>query len=92
MTDEQKKKFCEECDKSGNLDFPLVGRILIPICSICKNFNPHYGTLDSPTCNVFGEIPGNLQGCSTYKCSSFLHDEKSSSNHFFDENFNPINP
>lgn len=90
MTEEQKKKYIEDCEKSGNLDFPIVGQILSPICSICKNFNAHYDTLETPTCDVFGQIPLNLRKCESYDCSSFSHDKSSSSNLFFDENLQPI--
>ena len=90
MTEEQIKKYIEDCKNCGNLDFPLVGRILSPICSICKNFNAHYETLETPTCDVLGAIPLILRKCRSYSCSEFLHDKNSTSNQFFDENLQPI--
>lgn len=90
MTEEQEKKYLEDLENSGNLDFPLLCRILSPICSICKNFDAHYGTWETPTCNVLGEIPLILRKCRSYSCSEFLHDKDSKSNVFFDKNLQPI--
>lgn len=91
MTEEQKRKYNEDCNNCGNLDFPLVGRILSPLCSICKNFNANCDTLEAPTCDALGEIPLIIKKCRSYDCHKFLHDKNSDSNQFFDKNLQPIN-
>ena len=90
MTEEQKKKYEEDIKGCGNLDYPLVGCILTPICKICKNYDL-YGTWISPTCKVLGAIPMPLKRCDSYSCPEFIHDENSIDNVFFDENFQPKN-
>lgn len=89
MTDEQKRKYMEDCDKSGNLDFPLVGCILSQLCTICKNYDLKPGTWDDPECKVLGKIPSDIDACKKYTCECFIHDKNSKSNIFFDDQLQP---
>lgn len=90
MTEEQKKKYAEDCKNSGNLDYPLSGCILTPLCKICKNSNYKTAEWNKPKCIVLGDIPDDLRRARIYKCDDFLHDSTSVFNQFFDENLQPI--
>lgn len=89
MTDKETKRYEEECKNSGNLDYPLAGRISTPLCKICKNaiYKPR---LWPPRCSVFGMIPDTLGLAKSYECDSFVHDSSSGFNQFFDKNHKPL--
>ena len=66
----------------GNLDYPWVGRVLTPICQVCKNAEMFYGTWKEPVCKVYGKMPDEYLDCKSYKCPGFIHDKESIHNRF----------
>ena len=90
MTEEQKKEYEEDIKGCGNLDYPLVGCILTPLCKICKNYIQRCRANEHSLCRVLGDIPNDIIACKKYDCECFEHDKESRLNIFFDENLQPI--
>lgn len=90
MTDEQVKKYEEDCKNSGNLDYPLAGCILTPFCQICKNYTRNKNPYNRSICKVLGEIPAALIHCKKYECEYFIHDSENINNLAFDKNLKPL--
>ena len=71
LTEELMKKYREECDKAkSNLEAPLIGEILTPLCNSCKHIDMKYGTWDEPVCDIYGENPLYLD-CHHFHCPNY---------------------
>lgn len=90
MTDEEAKRYAQDCKNSENLDYPLAGSILTPLCMICKNANYDTGFAKPPICAIYGTIPEDLELSRIYDCAGFVHDPTSVDNLFFDKNHKPL--
>ena len=91
MTEKQAKQYEEDCKKSGNLDYPLAGKIEIPLCLICKNYVPRDKNWNPPQClSRKTTVPDIYRGCWSYECEHFIHNPESGDNRYFDENHKPL--
>ncbi len=72
MTDEERIKEYERlCDEAhSNLEAPMLGEILTPLCASCTHIDMKYGTWDEPVCEIFGEKPIYLD-CHHYDCPKY---------------------
>ena len=64
FSDEIMKQYRNDCNKAkSNLEAPLLGKVLTPICKSCKNADYHYGTWDEPECLIYGRMPKKYFAC-----------------------------
>lgn len=73
MTDEEKmKEYVRLCDEAhSHLEAPMLGEVLTPICTSCIHADYHYGTLDNPECEIYGEMPAPYRNAKKYDCSQY---------------------
>lgn len=70
-SDEMMKDYVEACDKAkSNLEAPLLGCILTPLCASCVNIDMKYGTFDKPVCDIYGENPLYMD-CHHFDCPHY---------------------
>ncbi len=63
FSEEIMEEYRKECDKAkSNLEAPLLGRVITPLCISCTHIDMKYGTWDEPVCDIFGEKPLYLDG------------------------------
>ena len=73
FSEEMMEEYRRDCDKAkSNLEAPLLGRVLTPICKSCKNADYHYGTWDDPECAVYGEMPLKYRRADDYDCPNYV--------------------
>lgn len=72
MTEEERiKEYAKACDEAhSNLEAPLLGEILTPLCSGCTHIDMKYGTWDAPVCDLYGENPYYLD-CHHFDCPDY---------------------
>lgn len=72
MTDQERiDLYAKECDKAkSNLETPLLGKILTPLCASCTHIDMKYGTWDEPVCDIYGENPCYLD-CHHFDCPHY---------------------
>ena len=61
----------------SNLDTPIIGSILTPVCKSCKNSDYHYGTWNEPECKIYGSIPDKYRLAVTKNCPHYLNEPNS---------------
>ena len=89
--DELTKKWVEEIQNcKSSLEVPLLGKIVTPLCKICKNAEFYYGTWKKSECKVNAECFHDCLRNNLYECPKFDWDENSIFNDAFDENHKPI--
>lgn len=73
MTDkERREKYLKRCEEAKSMiDSPVLGEIGTPICKSCRNAQYHYGTLKSPECVVYGEMPKVYRMAHDYNCPHY---------------------
>lgn len=72
FSDEIMKQYRNDCNKAkSNLEAPLLGKVLTPICKSCKNADYHYGTWDEPECLIYGEMPKKYFAADSYDCPHY---------------------
>lgn len=89
MDKEHIDAYQKDCENSGNLDYPLAGCILTPLCMICKNYDQKIGSMDSPCCVLYGTIPEEIDRCRKYECKGFIHNPRSKANRDFTKDLKP---
>lgn len=58
FSDEIIEEYRKACDKAkSNLESPMLGQVLTPLCKSCKHIDMKYGTCDAPVCDIYGENP-----------------------------------
>ena len=73
MTDQERiELYAKECDKAkSNLEAPLLGKILTPLCESCTHIDMKYGTWDEPVCDIYGKNPYYLD-CHHFDCPNYV--------------------
>lgn len=73
MTQEERmKEYVRLCDEAhSNLEAPLLGEVLTPICTSCIHADYHYGTWDDPECEIYGEMPAQYRNAKKYDCPQY---------------------
>lgn len=72
FSDEIMKQYRNDCDKAkSNLEAPLLGKVLTPICKSCENADYHYGTWEEPECTVYGDMPKKYRNADDYNCPKY---------------------
>lgn len=93
--EELDNKWIEECKKHpGNLEQPLRGCIMTPLCFICKHFEAHRGTHTPAECFAVEDKAyfENVKLANTYECEKFEVDPESDFLGEFDDDYNPLPP
>lgn len=72
MTEKERmREYVKACDEAhSNLEAPLLGEVLTPLCVSCMHIDMKYGTLDEPVCDIFGENPIYLD-CHHFDCPRY---------------------
>ena len=72
MTQEERmKEYVRLCDEAhSNLEAPLLGEELTPLCVSCTHIDMKYGTLDEPVCEIYGEDPLYMD-CHPFDCPHY---------------------
>lgn len=94
MENEETEKFISEYIKAfeahpGNLEYPLMGRMLTPLCKICIHSDFFYGTPKEPICKVNFKDFEKILDCKLYECPMLAVDKESRFLKMFDENYKP---
>lgn len=72
MQEERIKEYVRLCDEAhSNLEAPLLGEVLTPICTSCIYADYHYGTWDEPECAIYGEMPAQYRNADKYDCPRY---------------------
>ncbi len=68
LSEELMKQYREDCKKAkSNLEAPMLGEVLTPLCASCEHIDMKYGTWDAPVCDIYGENPLYLD-CHHFDC------------------------
>ena len=72
LSEELMKQYREDCKKAkSNLEAPMLGQVLTPLCASCEHIDMKYGTWDVPVCDIYGENPLYLD-CHHFDCPHYI--------------------
>ena len=73
MTEEERiKEYVRLCDEAhSNIEAPLLGEVLTPICKSCQKADYHYGTWDEPECKKYGDMPKDYMMAHSFDCPKY---------------------
>lgn len=70
INDRMIKEYVKECNKAtSNIDAPLLGRILTPICKSCTYSN--YEDAWHPKCGKYGDMPKDYMMAHSFMCPEY---------------------
>ena len=72
MTEEERiKEYVRLYEEAhSNIEAPLLGEVLTPLCCSCVHIDMKYGSWDEPICDLYGENPIYLD-CEHYDCPEY---------------------
>lgn len=71
FSEEMMEEYRRDCDKAkSNLEAPLLGRVLTPICISCVHSDFHTDPW-KPKCAKYGEMPLKYRRADDYDCSNY---------------------
>lgn len=71
LSEELMRQYQEDCYKAkSNLEAPMIGQVLTPLCESCQHIDMKYGTWDKPVCDIYGENPLYLD-CHHFDCPQY---------------------
>lgn len=71
FSEEIMEQYRKDCEKAkSNLEAPLLGTILVPLCASCQHIDMKYGTWDKPVCDIHGVNPLYMD-CHHFDCKDY---------------------